>query len=469
MQQSTKSEIPLTNIHEAPPLPGNGKFHVRLVEGFYQNLRRFISWPLIGLFFAMVWFKIGDRPAVLFDFESHRIFLFTLELSWYDLPILAGLLIAGASLLFFMAVGWGRVWCGFACPQSIWTWLFIRLEDLTEGKAAFRAKNENRPLTGIRLLRRVLKHLSWGLLSLATAITFSAYFVPVEKLLSDLINIEASLFTLSWITTMALLTYLNAGLVREKVCLHMCPYSRFQGVMFDPDTRTVTYDAVRGEPRRGLKDGSSTGGDCVDCGICVQVCPTGIDIRDGLQAACIDCAACIDACDTVMKKIGKPTGLIEFYSEKELAPQGRTNNQSVESQSSILRGRLLGYLSVLVITVWGVAYGLSNSKSLLVEVARERGQLYQQVEDSICNSYQIELQAFDKNLRQVEIGIKGMNENIHYRLIGPAQINLIGKSTQAIYRVCAPVNELNSRNEIAFTFSKGKFNATKKSTFIAPS
>lgn len=462
---NNENTIPHTMVQEAVPLPGNGKFHVRLVEGFYQNLRRLISWPMIALFFVMAWLKVDGKPLVLFDFTSHRIFLFGAEFSWYDLPIMAGLMIAGASLLFFMAVGWGRVWCGFACPQSIWTWLFIRLEDLTEGRAAKRAKYEGKPLTGLRLVRRILKHLSWVLLSVATAVTFSGYFVPIDLLIKNLVTLEASLFSLSWIITMALLTYINAGLVREKVCLHMCPYSRFQGVMFDSDTRTVTYDRSRGEPRRGVRKSStdSQAGDCVDCNICVQVCPTGIDIRDGLQAACIDCGACIDACDTVMKKIGKPTGLIEFYSEKQLDPA-----VSQQEASKLLRPRLLGYLSVMVITVWGVFYGLNNRTDLLIEIARDRGQLYVQQGDQICNSYQVELEAFNETLTSVAVTLQQPENDVAFTLVGPAEVALNNLSTTTIYQVCTQADDLAPRNRIEFKFSNGQQSYQKQTTFIAP-
>lgn len=473
MQQLSNSKIPSITIEDPTPLPGNGKFHVKLIEGFYQNLRRIISWPMLALFFGLTWLRIDNLPVVLFDFSAHRIFLFGIELSWYDLPILAGIMISGASLLFFMAVGWGRVWCGFACPQSIWTWLFIRIEDMVEGRAAKRAKAEESGLTGLALVRRAVKHSLWLMLSFATAITFSGYFVPIDQLLANIITLEASLFSLSWIIVMALLTYANAGLVREKVCLHMCPYSRFQGVMFDNKTRTVTYDKQRGEPRSHRRNAEDNTGDCIDCGICVQVCPTGIDIRNGLQAACIDCAACIDACDSVMVKLGKAKGLIEFYSEEQLShtpnnSDDQPKDHKAHTTSRVLSPRLLGYLAVFSITLIGVFYSLQNRTELLIEIAKERGSLYQISGDSVCNNFRIELEAFSDNLSQLQIAVNNQNGSTPLTLIGPKDIYLTEQNNTLLYRVCAPLKEQPARSKIDFTFSNSTFSSSKQSTFIAP-
>ena len=194
MKPSSSNQIPLTSLCESASLPGNGKFHVKLVEGFYQNLRRLTSWPLLALFFTLTWVRINGQPLIMFDFDAHRIFLFGTELSWYDLPALAGFMICGASLLFFMAVGWGRVWCGFACPQSIWTWLFIRIEDLIEGRAAKRSRSDQQSLNSQRLFRRVIKHSLWLILSFITAITFCGYFTPIDQLIQDLLHFDLSLF-----------------------------------------------------------------------------------------------------------------------------------------------------------------------------------------------------------------------------------------------------------------------------------
>lgn len=476
MQQLSSNEIPTVSIEESVPLPGNGKFHVKLIEGFYQNLRRVISWPMLALFFGLVWLRIDNLPVVMFDFSAHRIFLFGIELSWYDLPILAGIMISGASLLFLMAVGWGRVWCGFACPQSIWTWLFIRIENIAEGQAAKRAKAEEQSLKGVRLVRRILKHVAWLALSAATAITFSGYFVPIEKLLADILSLEASLFSLSWITVMALLTYANAGLVREKVCLHMCPYSRFQGVMFDNQTRTVTYDKMRGEPRSHLRGSQENTGDCIDCGICVQVCPTGIDIRNGLQAACIDCAACIDACDSVMTKLGRAPGLIEFYSEDQLqlprpkvnSMSGETTNSAINTKKVTFSPRLFGYFAIFTITLLGIMYSLFNRTELIIEIAKERNTLYQVSDEGVCNNFRIELEAFSDQIPMLAISVKSIDTSIPLRLIGPGTVNLTEQNNTFLYRVCAPLKALPPRSKIDFSFSNESFSASKQSSFIAP-
>ncbi|MBA4501805.1 cytochrome c oxidase accessory protein CcoG [Marinobacterium marinum] len=447
-------KIPVVQQH-TPAFVKDGKFHVRLVEGRFQNLRRLTTWPLIALFFGLVWVQVDGMPWLLFSFEQRRILLFGTSLSWHDLPLLAGLMIAGACLLFFMAVAWGRVWCGFACPQSIWTWLFIRIEDMTEGRANQRAKQDKKGLTGALFLRRSAKHLLWCLLSLATAITFTGYFIPVRDIMDGVLTLQLSPAIGGWLLIMAGLTYANAGLVREKICLHACPYSRFQGVMFDSDTRTVSYDTNRGEPRahKRAQDGSS--GDCVDCGLCVQVCPTGIDIRNGLQAACIDCGACIDACDEVMHKLNKPRGLIRFASEMELTHKA----------SRFLRPRLLGYGTAIVCTTVAVLYGFTSTTSLLVEIRRDRNALFIQLdEDTFCNTYGVKVESFADNEQLINVSIAGDRP---YELFGPAQLDMQETgSTWLPYRVCASGID-SPRSELTFNFNGREVAASKQTTFLA--
>ncbi|MBV0934832.1 cytochrome c oxidase accessory protein CcoG [Marinobacterium weihaiense] len=452
-------KIPVVQVHAPASTPGgrsaNGKFHVRLTEGRFQNLRRLTTWPLIALFFGLVWVQVDGTPWLLFSFEQRRILLFGTALSWHDLPLLAGVMIAGACLLFFMAVAWGRVWCGFACPQSIWTWLFIRIEDLTEGRARQRAKHDRTGLSTALLLRRSAKHLLWALLALATAITFTGYFIPVREIMNSLLTLQMSPALWGWLLIMAGLTYANAGLVREKICLHACPYSRFQSVMFDADTRTVSYDTQRGEPRAHKRQQDGSVGDCVDCGVCVQVCPTGIDIRDGLQAACIDCGACIDACDTVMERLDRPRGLIRFASEHQLAKQ----------PTRFMRPRLLGYGTAILLACGAVLYGFSATTELLVEIRRDRNALFIQLdEDTFCNTYRVKVESFREDSAPVKVSVRG---NRDYILHGPDELNMAEHgSTWLPYRVCA--SGLDSpRSEISFQFESGSIRTEKASTFLA--
>ncbi len=435
-----------------------GKIHVRLTRGYFQNLRRLISGPMLMMYFALVWVQIDGQPWLLFDFASRRIMLFGTHMAWHDLPLMAGLMIAGTCLMFFAAVAWGRVWCGFACPQSIWSWLFIRIETLTEGRAATRRRQEDQALTGTPLARRIAKHSLWILASLVTAMTFTGYFIPIRELVSDLLNLQMGLATASWLIIMSALTYFNAGLVREKVCTHMCPYARFQGVMFDSDTRTVSYDAARGEPRRGVREKGSDAGDCVDCDLCVQVCPTGIDIRDGLQYECIDCGACIDACDTVMDKIKRPRGLIAFRSE----------NQQQNNASPVLRPRLAGYGMILFVTIAAVVYGFQNRNNLLLEVLRDRNTItHTNALGELCNSYLVKLEAIDPTIEQVKLTLQGP---AGLYLTGPAQLTMEASgSTEQTYQLCNRDPDLPIRSEITFIADTGSDLVSKPGIFLQAS
>lgn len=412
------------------------------------------SWPLLALFFGLVWGQVDNNPLLLFSFESRRILFFGHIISWHDLHLLAGLLIAGAFLLFFLAVAAGRVWCGFACPQSIWTWLFLRLENITEGPAKERLKNEQLPLLSGRLLRRIAKHSLWILLASATALTFTGYFVPIRTLLADALSLQLPIYTVGWLIAMTALTYLNAGLMREKVCLHACPYSRFQTVMFDQDTLTVGYDMQRGEPRANLRSSEANSGDCVDCGLCVQVCPTGIDIRDGLQAACIDCGACIDACDPVMKKLGRPVGLIRLASEAQY--QGAPRR--------LLRPQLFGYGIALLSTIATLIYGFNNTTDLSVAVQRDRGALFTQLDEkTFCNSYKVKVEGFDEYPYPI---IVSLDQHDLFQLFGPETIDLNeSNATWIYYRVCTE-SPAAPRMSLTFTFDNHQALVSKTTTFL---
>ena len=443
-------------IHWAPRhKPVTGKLHVRLISGRFQTLRRMASWPLIALFFGLVWVETDGQTWFLFSFEQHRIVLFAHSISWRDLPILMWLLIASANLLFFTTVAYGRVWCGFACPQSVWTWMFIRIENMTEGSANKRAKNQRQELDPEHMLRRLSKHTLWILLSLLTAITFTGYFVPIRSLVINAISLELSLSMASWLFISAALTYVNAGLVREKICLHACPYSRFQSSMFEPATKTVSYDANRGEPR--AKEQITSGG-CIDCTVCVQVCPTGIDIRDGLQAACIDCGACIDACDSVMEKINQPKGLIRFTSENQLAGTTLPTKK---------RPILLAYGGIAALSLLATVHGFSNTTPLSVAIQRDRNSLFtKESESTICNQYRVKVEDISGSQLPVKVSL---SNPLQFELRGPHTINMRADNGAWLqYSVCSTSKTKSSRSSVTFQFVARDISILKESTFIAP-
>lgn len=361
------------------------KIFTRFVGGFYQRLRFFTGWPLLAGYFLLPWLDWGGRQAVLFDLPARQFHIFNITFWPQDLWLLGWLLIIAAFGLFTFTTLVGRIWCGYTCPQTVWTAIFMWCEQVAEGERHQRIRLDQAPWSFEKLRKRGFKHAMWLGVALLTGLTFVGYFTPIRELAVDLLVFNAHPWAMFWVAFFTAATYVNAGWMREQVCIYMCPYARFQSAMFDQDTLIVSYDAARGEPRgarkRSAKQEELELGDCIDCTLCVQVCPTGIDIRDGLQYECIGCAHCIDACNQVMDKMGYEPGLIRYTTETELAG-GRTH---------WLRFRSVGYAIALLVMMAAFTYAVLTRNALEVDVLRERGELYQLVDGRVVNQYRLRL------------------------------------------------------------------------------
>ncbi|WP_176517251.1 cytochrome c oxidase accessory protein CcoG [Pseudomonas faucium] len=368
-------------IQIAGKRPSVSGIHTRSFTGLYRNLRIGFAGALFVLFFGTAWLDWNGRQAVLWDLASSKFHIFASTFWPQDFILLSALLIIAAFGLFAITVYAGRVWCGYSCPQSVWTWLFMWCEKVTEGDRNQRIKLAAAPWSLGKLARRTLKHGLWLAIGVLTGLTFVGYFTPIRPLAQELFTLQLGGVALFWVLFFTAATYINAGWLREAVCLHMCPYARFQSVMFDKDTLAVAYDPRRGETRGARKKGSDARaqglGDCIDCTLCVQVCPTGIDIRDGLQMACIGCAACIDACDNVMAKMGYASGLIGYKSEHSL--QGGTTHW--------LRPRLLGYAAALLVMIAALVLALQLRPMVSLDVIKDRGLFRENAQGQIENIY----------------------------------------------------------------------------------
>jgi len=374
-----------------PPPPVGGslyaaqqKIYPREVSGRFNRLRVGAVFALLGLFYVIPWITWGGRQAVLFDLPARRFYIFGLTFFPQDFFFLTWLLVIAALSLFFFTALAGRLWCGFACPQTVWTEVFVWLEQVTEGNRSQRMKLDKGPWTATKVFRKGAKQFLWITFAAFTGFTFVGYFTPVNELLSSLVARSLGPWETFWVGFYGLATYGNAGYLREQVCKYMCPYARFQSAMFDRHTLVISYDTERGEPRgaRGRDtDYKAKGlGDCIDCTVCVQVCPTGIDIRKGLQYECIACAACIDACDDVMTKMKYPTGLIRYSTQA--AMEGKPTR--------ILRPRSIVYGALLLALVVGFVVAVAGRSVLEVEVLRDRNALYRDTGDGwIENVYSV--------------------------------------------------------------------------------
>ncbi|QYJ86891.1 cytochrome c oxidase accessory protein CcoG [Shewanella mesophila] len=378
-QKKSSDSIPITFIPSE-----KGKIHIKEQKGHFQRLRTGINTLLIICFFLVPLIQYQGKQAILFDVENQQFSFFGTTLWPQDFTLMAWVFIIAAFLLFFITVFWGRVWCGYLCPQTSWSFMFVWIEKQIEGNSNKRYALDKAPWTLNKLTKRTSKHLLWGVMALMTGCGFIAYFVPATSLYRDILSFNASFWITTWVWFFALCTYLNAGFMRELMCLHCCPYSRFQSAMFDSNTLTVTYDTNRGESRGPRKRKQATElGDCVDCNLCVDVCPTGIDIRNGLQYECINCGACVDACNQTMDKFGYPRNLISYTSENELKgkPAERLNSW-----------KFIGYGTAVLIMLSVFAVDVYNKDDIQLNVIRDRQSLYREVDDNkIENSYTLKI------------------------------------------------------------------------------
>ena len=379
------------------------KIYPRQVKGLFASLRVSGVSLLLGFYYLMPWISWDGRQAILFDLPERKFYILG-QVFWpQDFIYLTMLLVIAALSLFFFTALAGRLWCGYACPQSVWTESFLWIERMVEGSRQKQIKLDKMPMNKEKLIKKFTKHFLWLAFALFTGFTFVGYFTPILELAAAIPTFDFGPWELFWILFYGFATYGNAGWLREQVCIYMCPYARFQSAMFDSNTLVISYDEKRGEPRGARKksvDPVDVGlGSCVDCSICVQVCPTGIDIRDGLQYQCIGCAACIDACDDVMDKMGYEKGLIKYTTENMLKGQ----------HTNFMRPRILLYAFILLAITVGTIVGIANITPIELDIIRDRNSLFRETGMGLVeNVYTLKVINKDQAAHHYRLSVEGL-------------------------------------------------------------
>jgi cytochrome c oxidase accessory protein FixG len=441
------------------------KIYPREIGGRFQRLRVIAVFVLLGIYYLLPWIPWSGRQAVLFDLPARKFHIFALTLWPQDFYFLTWLLVIAALSLFFFTALAGRLFCGYACPQTVWTETFLWMERLAEGSRSQQMKLARAPWTGEKILRKGAKQLMWITFALWTGFTFVGYFTPITELAGKIASFSTGPWETFWVLFYGGATYVNAGFMREQVCKYMCPYARFQSAMFDRDTLIITYDERRGEPRGARKKGTDYKakglGDCVDCTMCVQVCPTGIDIRQGLQYECIACAACIDACDEVMDKVNYPRGLIRYDTQSGL--EGK--------RKRVLRPRTLVYATLLAVLVAGFAVTLSGRNVVGIDVIRDRNALYRERPDGrIENVYNVKILNKDRAAHDFRIAASGL-PGVEVDYGGPTVWVAPGAVQSVPVRIRVPRGELQGGADIILSLEAvdaPHLTASGKARFIAP-
>ena len=385
------------------------KIYPRSVAGRFANLRWLAVWLTQLVFYGLPWLQWNGRQAMLFDLSQRRFYVLGLVLHPQDLIYLAALLITAALALFFFTAIAGRLWCGYACPQTVYTEIFLWVERRTEGDRQARMRLDAAPWSLLKVARKGAKQVLWCAIALITGVTFVGYFSPIRSLLLELWAFSFSSWEWFWVLFYGIATYGNAGFLREQICKQMCPYARFQSALIDMDSMVIAYDAQRGENRgsrpRGADPRALGLGDCIDCTLCVQVCPTGIDIRKGLQNECIACAACIDVCDQVMTKLDYPKGLIRYSSGNGIAQQLSTR----QIVRRVNRPRVWIYSGLLLLVCGALAFSLSTRKGFSVDVMKDRGALAREVGRGLIeNVYRMQIMNGSEQQQHYTVSVRGL-------------------------------------------------------------
>lgn len=468
---TSRRTIPILPIPSLPGVEAAHKVQARATQG------RFTRWRWASLlatqlfFFALPWLNWHGRQMVRFDLEAKRFYLGSLILLPQDLIYLTGLLVFCAMGLFVVTTLWGRVWCGFSCPQTVYTALFMWVEQRCEGDRYQRMKLDRSGWGVEKLWRRGGKHLAWVLIAGWTGLTFVGWFSPMREITHELFTASLGFWDAFWSVFYGGFCYLNAGVLREKVCLHMCPYGRFQGALMDVDTRIVAYDAQRGEPRGAhRREGENVArGACVDCTVCVQVCPTGIDIRDGLQPACIGCGLCIDACDSIMDKVGQPRGLVRLATQRQLASGGAPSQPSAWA-----RHRVRVYAGLMAALLLALLWSVNQRPDIRVDVIRDRGVMARFVDDgAVENIYRLQLMNQTDVPQRLRIGVSalpGATVQASEVLLGPVEDRAVQVSVRVPAELAAQWAGQTRllRLEVASRHSEGSSLVSEASTFVVP-
>jgi len=442
------------------------KIYPREVHGLYARLRTLGVLGLLGIYYVTPWLQWNGHQAVLLDLPARKFYILGLTFWPQDFIYLAALLIlAGLSLFFVTAIA-GRIWCGYACPQTVWTEVFLWMERKIEGDRMKQKKLDAMPMNARKLRIKTTKHAVWLLFSAWTGFTFVGYFSPILELGRNLMAFSIGPWETFWIIFYGFATYGNAGWMREQVCKYMCPYARFQSAMFDKDTLIISYDELRGEPRGSRKrsaDPKSAGlGDCIDCTLCVQVCPTGIDIRKGLQYECIACSACIDACDDVMDRMGYAKGLIRYTTENAL--EGL--------KTHIVRPRIVIYAAFLAAIMAVFAYSVTHRVSLGLDVIRDRNRLYRETDEGLIeNVYILKVLNMDSAEHTYKLRVSGIEDLELFK--DAAEIRVpAGEVMELPVRLRADEEELEERStEVEFELvatDDPNLRVTEKARFLGP-